>query len=111
MGPVMEVLSPLLPIVDGLTLPVKIAWLAWLVWGTAQLAWLAWRRREARPRALPTSPPSGVRRSAVRPPVRKSAVHTAPATSPYGTSDFIAALDEEQAAVAAGDVEPGSAYR
>jgi hypothetical protein len=109
----MEFVNPLLPIVDGLTLPVKVAWLVWLAWGVVQLAWLALRRaRAARPRPAPGSH-SGVRRSAVRPPVRKSSVqvHTPPATSPYGTSDFIAALDEEQAAVAAGDVGHTGPYR
>jgi len=56
---------------------------------------------------------SGVRPSAVRPPRKPS--QSAVGIAPYGTSDFIAALDQELDAAAAdgssGAPEKSSAYR
>lgn len=102
MGTVMEFVNPLVVILSGLTLPVKIAWGVWLAWGAGQLGWFAWTRRAPRaprPIAAPVvSRESGVRPVAIRPtPAPRKVASSAPApAAPYGTSDFIAALDEEQ---------------
>lgn len=93
-----DLLSRTLDVVSGLSLPVKSAWGAWLVWCVLLLALSRdWLRRAHLPlfrRAPPPPPParkSSVRRSAARPGAKK------PAVSPYGTSDFLAVLEEEQA--------------
>ena len=113
MGALMDYLDPLLFVVTGLSLPVKIAWGVWLAWGLAQLAWYYWPAQSTPTYARTPVPPardSSVRPVAVRP---SSIKKPAPASvAPYGTSDFIAALDQEQAELAA-QGQPGSpsAYR
>jgi hypothetical protein len=112
MGAVMEYVNPVLGVLGGLSLPVKIAWGVWLLWGVGQLAWQFWPRHETRIYRTTASRGSGPRPVAVRP--RKRVV-AAPATAaPYGTSDFIAALDQEQQPVGgapAGEPESSSPYR
>ena len=100
----MEFLNPVLVVLNGISLPVKIAWGVWLVWGIGQLAWYFWSRDESRiyRTTAPAPPrPSGPRPVAVRPP--KKVVAAPAAIAPYGTSDFIAALDQEQQAAGSGD--------
>jgi hypothetical protein len=111
MGTVMEIVDRLLAVLGALSLPVKMAWGVWLVWGLGQLAWFLWPSGSSRARAVQMRSSSSVRPVAVRPPSRK-AMATAPGAAPYGTSDFIAALDEEQAAAAESLVsDHSSSYR
>jgi hypothetical protein len=109
MGTVAEFLNPLVVILGGLTWPVKTAWGVWLAWALGQLAWVLWQRRQSDVHR-PSARQSGVRPTAVRPSSRKT-VGPPSATSPYGTSEFIAALDEEQAAAGLDAPEHTSAYR
>jgi hypothetical protein len=110
----MDFLTPVVVVLGGLSLPVKVAWGVWLVWGAGQLAWYFWPREESRIyRTTPTlSRGSGPRPVAVRPP--KRVVASPAAVAPYGTSDFIAALDQEQqvtAGAATGEPEHSTTYR
>lgn len=116
MGAVMEFVNPVLVVLSGVSLPVKVAWGVWLVWGVAQLAWYFWPSQESRIyRTTTAAPPawsaSGPRTAAVRSPKKVAPA----AVAPYGTSDFIAALDQEQkvAGDASAPVAPdsSSAYR
>jgi hypothetical protein len=109
MGTVVEFLNPLFVVLGGLTMPVKIAWSVWLLWALGQLAWTLWQRNRSQV-YRPSARQSGVRPTAVRPPSKKI-VTPASASSPYGTSDFIAALDEEQATASIEMPEHTSAYR
>jgi hypothetical protein len=106
MGAVTDYFNPLFAILGDLSLAVKVAWGLWLVWGVAQLAWYFWPRGESQIYRTTTSRSSGVRPVAVRP----SKVMTPAAVAPYGTSDFIAALDQEQGGASA-DPDTSSAYR
>jgi hypothetical protein len=106
----MEIVDRLLAVLGALSLPVKMAWGVWLVWGLGQLTWFLWPRGGSRVRAVQIRS-SSVRPVAVRPPSRKE-MATAPGAAAYGTSDFIAALDEEQAAAAESLVsDHSSSYR
>lgn len=110
MGAVMDFVNPLLVVLDGLSLPVKMAWGVWLLWGLGQLGWYFWKRDVSRVyRTTAVSPQSSVRPPAVQPPSRKT-VAPVSAVAAYGTSDFIAALDQEQAARSSA-AERSSAYR
>ncbi len=81
-----------------LSLPVKLAWVVWLVWVVAEVSpAVGWRPSMRLPafRAAPPPPPRSVSKSSVRRPVARP-VAKKPAVSAYGTSDFLAVLDEEQ---------------
>jgi hypothetical protein len=104
MGTVIDAVRGTTDALIELSLPVKMAWGAWVVWSVVLAAWLrGWRPRVRVPavRAAPPPPPappaavrtmskSSVRRPAARPSAVRKPV------SPYGTSDFLAVLDEEQ---------------
>jgi hypothetical protein len=96
MGAMNEFVQSTIVVVGDLSLPVKVAWAVWLCWACGQLVWfVASNRRPAEPvwtRA------SVARKSAVRRPVAHQTAAKAAAFSPYGTSDFLAALEEEQSA-------------
>jgi hypothetical protein len=108
----MEMLKPILETVSAISLPVKFAWGGWLVWAVAQLGWYFWSRRGA---PIYRTNDTASRSSAVRPAVarpKKPITAPAPAT-PYSSSDFITALEEEQQQVGGAGVlasEP-SPYR
>jgi hypothetical protein len=100
MGPV-EVLI-------GLPLSIKIGWAVWLAWAVAQAVW--YRRAQVSEPAPPILLPAAPRRSsaharpiATKPTSSSSGVRIA---APYGSPDFIAALDAEQQSPVAGPSQP-----
>jgi hypothetical protein len=103
----MDFFNPVVAVLGSLSLPVKVAWGVWLVWGVAQLAWYFFPREEFN---VYRTTASAARSSGVRPvAVRPSRVIAPAAVAPYGTSDFIAALDQEQGV--SGEPDNSSAYR
>jgi hypothetical protein len=106
MGAVVDFFNPVVAVLGGLSPAVKVAWGAWLVWAVAQLVWYFWPRGESEIYRTTTPRSSAVRPVAVRP----SKVMTPAVVAPYGTSDFIAALDQEQGIRPDGR-DASSAYR
>ena len=95
MGAMNEVLQSAFTVVAALSVPVKAAWLVWLAWACAQLVWTLGRFQrpqtvEAGLNKSAAPPKSAARRPVAQRPTKPAAV------SPYGESDFLAALDHEQ---------------
>lgn len=95
----MATVQSIAAVVVLLPLTVKIAWGVWLAWGITQIAWsLGLLQRDPKPIFRASTPPrpaprpSPARRSSITRPVAKPA----PQPAPYGTSDFLAVLDQEQ---------------
>jgi hypothetical protein len=85
-------------VVIGLPISIKFGWGVWMAWGVALAVWYhrSHPAHQTHPThlALPVAPKQ--LRSGPRPAAKKPSSGTVRVAAPYGSPDFITALDAEQ---------------